>query len=186
MPSEVARMIVAIAGPPGSGKTTVAELFAKAHGYALVSAGGKFRAMAEAKGLSLEAFGQAAQADADIDRSLDRAVLEEILKEDGGGRNVIVDGRIQAHLLAQRRVPCLKVLIDAPLAVRAKRIAGREHKTAKVARREITLRESSERARYKAIYGIDLGDASVYDFVIDSSDKTPDQIVELLWSKVAG
>lgn len=179
-------MIVAIGGPPGSGKTTVAVRFAEAHAYALVSAGAKFRELAKRRGLSVDAFGMAAEADPEIDRALDRAVLEEILRQDAAGRDVIADGRLQAPLLAQRRVPCLKVLIDAPLAVRAKRIAGREGKDAKVAEREIVARETSERRRYKAIYGIDLADTSVYDVVIDSRDKTPDRIVELVWSRVGG
>jgi len=179
-------MIVAIGGPPGSGKTTVAERFARAHAYALVSAGAKFREMAKARGLSLDAFGTAAEADPEIDRALDRAILEEILRQDAAGRDVIVDGRIQAHLLAQRRVPCLKVLIDAPLAVRAARIAGREGTDPKVAEREIVRREASERKRYKVIYGIDLADTSVYDLVIVSSDRTPDQIVDRVWAEVEG
>ncbi len=178
-------MIVAIGGPPGSGKTTVAERFAQAHAYALVSAGTKFRELAKARGLDLDAFGKVAEADPEIDRSLDRAVLEEILRQDAAGRDVIVDGRIQAHLLAQRRVPCLKVLIDAPLSVRAKRIAGRETQDPKTAEREVVHREASERRRYKAIYGIDLADTSVYDLVIDSSDETPDQIVKRVWDEVA-
>lgn len=179
-------MIVAIGGPPGSGKTTVAERFAKAHAFALVSAGAKFRDLARQRKKSLDALGEAAEADPEIDRALDRAVLEEILRFDSTGRDVIVDGRLQAHLLTLRRVPCLKILIDAPLAVRAERIAGREGKTPQVAEREIVRREASERARYKAIYGIDLADRSVYDEVIDSSDKTPDRIVELVWSQVEG
>lgn len=177
-------MIVAVGGPPGSGKTTVAERFAQAHAYALVSAGLKFRAMAKERGMKLEAFGKAAEADPEIDRSLDRAVLEEILRQDSLGRDVIVDGRIQAPLLTLRRIPCLKVWIDAPLEVRAERIAGRERKDAEVAEREIVARERSERLRYKALYGIDLSDRSVYELVLDSSDKTPDQIVELVWSQV--
>lgn len=179
-------MIVAIGGPPGSGKTTVAERFAQAHAYALVSAGAKFRELAKARGLSLNDMGLAAEAEPEIDRTLDRSVLEEILRLDAAGRDVIVDGRIQAHLLAQRRVPCLKVLIDAPLAVRAKRIGGRESKDPKTAEREIVHRESSERRRYKAIYGIDLADTSVYDVVIDSSDRAPDQIVAQVWAEVEG
>lgn len=179
-------MIVALGGPPGSGKTTVAERFAKAHAYHLVSAGLRFRAMAEERGLSLEAFGEAADADSEVDRSLDRAVLEEVLREDAAGRDVIVEGRLQAPLLAQRRVPCFKVFIDAPLAVRAERIAGRERKGARAAEREIVRRASLERKRYKAVYGIDLADTSVYDLIIDSSDKTPDQIVGLVWSRVGG
>jgi predicted cytidylate kinase len=177
-------MIVAIGGPPGSGKTTVAERFAQAHAYALVSAGLKFRQMAKDRGMDLEAFGKAAESDPEIDRSLDRAVLEEILRLDSQGRDLIVDGRIQAHLLTLRRIPCLRVLIDASLEVRAERIAGREKEKPKDAEREISVREASERLRYKILYGIDLKDRSVYDVVIDSSDKTPDQIVDLVWSRV--
>jgi cytidylate kinase len=179
-------MIVVIGGPPGSGKTTVAERFARAHAYVLVSAGLRFRELAKGRGLSLDAFGRAAEADPDIDRSLDRSILEEILRLDALGRDVMVDGRIQAYLLAQRRVPCLKVLIDAPLAVRAERIAGREKKSAELVEREIRDREGSERLRYKALYGISMDDTSVYDVVIDSSDKEPDQIVEVVWSRVGG
>ena len=179
-------MIVAIGGPPGSGKTTVAERFATAHAYHLVSAGNRFRELAKARGLSLEAFGKAADADPAIDRDLDGSVLEEVLKADALGRDVIVEGRIQAPLLAQRRVPCLKVFIDAPLAVRAKRIAGREGISAKAAEQEIVRRASLARKRYQGTYRIDLADTTVYDLLLDSSDKTPDEIVARVWVQVEG
>jgi len=179
-------MILVIGGPPGSGKTTVAERWSKVRGYALVSAGMRFRAMAKERGLSLEELGRLAEADPVIDRSLDRAVYEEIESNASNGRNVVVDGRIQAYLLAQRHVECLKVLIDAPLDVRAERIAGREKKSVEAAKREITARERSERARYKSIYGIDLKDTRLFDVVIDSARKTPDEIVALIASRVAG
>jgi predicted cytidylate kinase len=179
-------MILAIGGPPGSGKTTVAERWSEVRGYALVSAGMRFRAMAKERGVSLEDLGRLAEADPEIDRSLDRAVYEEIRAKTSDGRDVVVDGRIQAYLLAQRGVPCLKVLIDAPLRVRAERIAGREGKTVEEARQEITARERSERARYKSIYGIDLRDTSLFDLTIDSARKTPDEIVALIASRVTG
>ncbi|MEK6987936.1 MAG: (d)CMP kinase [Candidatus Thermoplasmatota archaeon] len=179
-------MIVAVGGPPGSGKTTVAERFAQAHAYTLVSAGMRFRKMAQEAGVDLEAFGRKAEKDPEIDRALDHAIREEILWNDSTGRDVIVDGRIQAHLLVLRHVPCLKVLIGAPLEVRAQRVAGREQKSVEAAKQEISARETSERSRYKSIYGIDLDDTSLYDLVIDSSDKTPDEIVALVWSRVEG
>lgn len=177
-------MIVAVGGPPGSGKTTAAERFAKAHGYHLVSAGLKFREMGQARGLDLEAFGRAAEADHGIDRALDREVLEEVLRLDTAGRDVIVDGRIQAQLLEARRIPCLKILIDAPLAVRVERIAGREGKPPTQVEAEIREREASERTRYRAIYGIDLDDTASFDLVLDSSHASPDEIVARMWSRV--
>lgn len=179
-------MIVVVGGPPGSGKTTVAERFAKAHAYAFVSAGAKFREQARERGLSLAEFGALAQKDYAIDRALDHSVFEETLRQDAVGRDVVVEGRIQAYLLKERRVPCLKVLIDARLEVRAKRIGGREGKSATVARKEITAREHSERTRYKAIYGIDVADRSVYDLIIDSSDKTPEDVVAAIAARVGG
>ncbi|HEV2230728.1 MAG TPA: cytidylate kinase family protein [Thermoplasmata archaeon] len=177
-------MILVIGGPPGSGKTTVAERWAATHGYFLISAGTKFRAMAKDRGMTLEAFGRAAEKDPSIDRALDRAMLDEIRANQAAGRNVVVDGRIQAHLLATERIPCLKVLIDAPLEVRARRIARRERKEVAGAKQEIVARERSERIRYKEIYGIDLQDVSVFDFVIDSGEKSPDEIVSTIAARV--
>src|SRR5207249_12150585 len=179
-------MILVIGGPPGSGKTTVAERWAAARGAVLVSAGTRFRAMAKERGLSLEAFGRAAEHDPSIDRALDAAVLSEIRTHVAQGRDVVVDGRIQAYLLAKEQILCLKVLIDAPLAVRAKRIAGRERTTVEEAKREILARERSERIRYKSIYGIDVGDTRIFDLAIDSEDRTPDEIVAKIAARVGG
>lgn len=179
-------MIVVVGGPPGGGKTTAAERFAQAAGYHLVSAGLKFREMAKARGMDFVAFSRLAETDYAIDRSLDGIVLEEILRFDAAGRDVIADGRIQAQLLTLRRVPCVRILIEATLAVRAQRIAGREHKSVTQAEEEILGREASERSRYRAIYDIDVEDRRVYDLVIDSSDKSPDEIVALMKSQVEG
>src|SRR5439155_704218 len=82
-----------------------------------VAAGTRFRAMAKQRGLNLEAFGRAAEHDPSIDRALDKAVLTEIRAHVAEGRDVVVDGRVQAYLLATEKIPSLKVLIDAPLAV---------------------------------------------------------------------
>ncbi len=179
-------MILVIGGPPGSGKTTVAERWAAARGSVLVSAGTRFRAMAKQRGLNLEAFGRAAEHDPSIDRALDKAVLTEIRAHVAEGRDVVVDGRIQAYLLATEKTPCLKVLIDAPLAVRAKRIASREATTVEDAKRQILARERSERIRYKSIYGIDVGDTRIFDLVIDSRDRTPEEIVAMIAARVRG
>src|SRR2546428_11202745 len=107
-------MILVIGGPPGSGKTTVAERWAAARGSVLVSAGTRFRAMAKERGLGLEAFGRAAEGDPSIDRALDAAVQSEIPTPVAEGRGVVVAGRVQAYLVEEERIPCLEALIDAP------------------------------------------------------------------------
>jgi len=41
-------------------------------------------------------------------------------------------------------------------------------------------RQKSEALRYKKYYDIDISDDSVYDMVVDTSDLTPEQIVDLI------
>ena len=178
-------MIVAISGPPGSGKTTVAEGFAKAHRFEVVSAGAAFRERAKDFGKSLETFGQYAEEHPEVDRDLDDEVLRKVERLSKAGKDIVVDGRLQPWLFRKRGIPCLAVLIDASLDVRAERVAGREGKSVRDAKKEIRERERSERARYSKVYGIDVRDPSVFDLVVDSSSKTPDAVVAIIAERVA-
>ncbi len=179
-------MILVIGGPPGSGKTTVAERWASAHRSVLVSAGMRFRAMAKERGMSLEEFGKAAERDPSIDKALDRAILEDIRAQQAASNDIVVDGRIQAYLLTKQGIPCFKVLVDAPLDVRAERIAVREKTSVEAAKREIIARERSEHQRYKKIYGIDLKATSIFDMVVDTGRKTADAVVAQIEAQVRG
>ncbi len=178
-------MILAISGPPGSGKTTVAEAFARAHRCDLISAGTIFRKEAADRGMTLERFGAYAEAHKEVDRKLDAAVAAAVEQRVAKRQNVVVDGRLQPWLLARRGIPCFKVLIDAPLEVRSARVAGREGKPLSDVRQEILERERSERTRYLKIYGIEVQDASGFDLVIDSSNRTPEAIVAFIGERVA-
>ena len=170
-------MIVTIGGPPGGGKTTAATLFAEKYGFALLSGGALFREMAAERRMDLVAFGAHAEKHPDIDRELDEIILVSVRTAVLDGKDTVVDGRIQAHLLTRAGVRAFRVLFTAPIDVRAKRIADRERKSEKQALDEILVRERSERVRYAAIYGIDLDDVTVYDLEIDSSELRPEAIV---------
>jgi len=105
---------------------------------------------------------------------------------DVAGNDIVVDGRIQAYLLTREGIPCFKVLVDAPLDVRAERIAVREKTSVEAAKREIIARERSEQQRYKKIYGIDLKDTGIFDMVVDTGRKTADAVVAQIEAQVRG
>ncbi|MDH7506747.1 MAG: AAA family ATPase [Candidatus Thermoplasmatota archaeon] len=171
---------ITISGTPGSGKTTVAQLLEKKLKLKHVYFGMIFRELAEKHNMSLDEFGKYCEKHSEIDKELDNRQLE-ILKND----NVILEGRLAGWLAYKNNIPALKVLIDADLETRARRIVNREKGLIKERKEEIQKREKSEAIRYKNFYGINIKDKSIYDLVIDSSDKTPEEIVEIILKKIS-
>lgn len=169
-------MRIAIAGPPGSGKTTVCGLVAQRMGYEAVLVGQLFRQLATERRVDLTVFGRMAEEDETIDRELDRRMVAIATTK----QDVVLEGRLPGLLLKLQKVPVFAVYIDASELVRAKRIAGRERKPEEQVLNEIRMRERSERKRYKAYYGIDTADRSRYDLWLDSSEMTPERIADTI------
>jgi predicted cytidylate kinase len=170
---------ITISGTPGSGKTTVSELLEKKLGIRYIYSGMIFREMAEKHRMSLEEFGKYCEKNSEIDKKLDERQLE-ILKEG----DVILEGRLSGWLAHLNNIPAIKIAIDADLKTRASRIVKREKGSVEQRKKEILAREKSEALRYKNYYNIDLKDASIYDVVIDSADKTPEEIVDIILKKI--
>ncbi len=61
-----------------------------------------------------------------------------------------------------------------------KRISGREAKDEGAVLREVERRQAQEAGRYMEIYGIDLGDVSLYDIVLETADWTPAEVVDAI------
>jgi cytidylate kinase len=72
------------------------------------------------------------------------------------------------------------VLLDADINVRVGRIMKREQGNVVERKKEILKREKSEATRYKKYYGIDVRDTSIFDVIIDASEKTPEEIMEII------
>lgn len=170
--------IITISGLPGTGTTTIAKLLEKKLGLKYVYSGDIFRKMAKKYKMSLEEFGNYCERHRDVDEQLDRYQLEILQKG-----NVIVEGRMAGWLAHRNHIPSTKVLLEADLETRASRIVKREKGDIEKRKKEILKRENSEATRYKKYYNIDLDDTSIYDLIVDSSDKTPDEIVEIIIKK---
>jgi cytidylate kinase len=161
--------VVAIGGPPGSGKSTAGRQVVAALGLVYQSAGDVFRAEAAARGMDVEAFGVYAEAHPEIDRQLDERM--QSLARPG----VLLDGRIQGVLCRRRGVPVDSVVVVADEATRARRVAARDGQPLADALARIRDRAEGERRRYRALYGIDV-DAERADLTVDSST-TPAEAV---------
>lgn len=170
---------ITISGTPGSGKTTVAQILEKKLGLKYVYSGIIFRELAKKYNMTLYEFGKYCEEHSQIDKELDDKQLEILKKGD-----VILEGRLAGWLAHKNNIPALKVLIDADLETRARRIVNRERGAVEKRKKEIQEREKSEAKRYKEYYGVNLKDRSIYDIVIDSTDKTPEEIVELILKKL--
>lgn len=130
--------------------------------------------------MDLVAFGEYAEKHPEVDQQLDARMIEV-----ARNRGVVLEGRMVAWQLQQADAGGLKVLLEAPEAVRAQRVAGREG----IANVETVLvenrhREASEAKRYREYYGFDPNDPRHYDLVIDSSDKTPDQVADIVVARL--
>jgi len=166
---------ITISGLPGTGKSTVAKLLENRLGLHYVYSGEIFRRLAKKYNMSLEEFGVYCEAHREIDEELDAYQLEVLRKG-----NVIVEGRIAGWIAYRNKIPAVKILLDASLVVRAKRIVKRERGDIDKRKQEIVKREQCEASRYQSYYGIDVKDTSIYDLIIDTGDKTPEQITDII------
>lgn len=172
-------MILTISGLAGSGTTTIAKLLASRLKLRLISAGAIFRRMAEENGMTLLEFTKFAETNYAIDKTLDKRLVEI-----ARGGKVLLEGRLVGWLAQRNGLPSLRIWLDAPLEVRVKRIANRETKPYEQALQDIHTREDSEQHRYWNLYSIDLNDLSVYSLTIDTSHRTPQDVLNIIMTKI--
>ncbi len=164
-------MIIAIAGPIGVGKSTVARGLAARLRYRYISGGEVFRDIARARGITVTDVNKLAEGDPSLDRELDQRQRELATAGD-----CVVESRLAGWMVDAD----LKIWLRAPLEVRAARVARREGQAPEAARAELVERERSEWARYKQLYNIDISDLGPYHLIIDTTCWDADAIADTL------
>jgi cytidylate kinase len=170
-------MLLTVSGPAGSGKSTTAAGLAEALDLEHVSGGDIFRDLAAERGYTPVEFNELAEEDDRIDRDLDRRLYEIARDRDG----VVLESRLAGWLAPDAD---FRLWLDAPIDVRAARIAGREEKSVEQAREETLRRERSERKRYADYYGIPIDDLSIYDLVVNTARWTAPGVLAILTTAV--
>jgi cytidylate kinase len=172
-------MLITISGTPGSGKTTVARLLSRKLGLPHVYAGDLYRAEAERRHLSLADFNLLTEQDHSIDRDLDRRMAEYARQG-----NAVLEGRLAGFIACQEGVEALKIWLTASDETRARRVAERERGDWEKILEDNRERHRSDCGRYRAIYGFDLGDTSIYDLVLHTDRETPEALAAAILAEV--
>ncbi|WP_115864549.1 (d)CMP kinase [Halorussus litoreus] len=171
-------MLITVSGPPGSGKSTTASNLADALGLDHVSGGDIFRELADERGYTPLEFNKLAEENDQIDRDLDRRLQDVAIDRD----DVVLESRLAGWLAGDQAD--FRVWLDAPLDVRAERVADREGKPVSEAREESAARQSSEADRYLDYYGIDVTDLTIYDLSVNTARWDADAVLDMLVTAV--
>jgi cytidylate kinase len=165
-------LVITVAGPHGSGRSTQARIIAQSYDLRYVSAGMVFRERAQELGLSLEEMSRKAAEDRDFDNYLDARTKEESRR---GG--VVIDATLSGWMAEDTD---LRIYLSCPLEERIRRIAEREGRDVEEVDRETRFREENEFRRFRECYGVDLEDLSVYDLVVNTGLFDADGVARIL------
>ncbi len=175
-------MIITITGKPCSGKSTVAKMIEQQFNFKRIGVGDMFKQEANSRGMSAEEFNALCISDPSYDFFIDNKTAE--MGKELEGKDYIFDSRLAWHFIPKS----FKVFVDLDEDEMANRLVlsdrqGKEkYDNFDDAKKTLVNREKLERERYQKIYGVDIYDTKNYDFVTDSNNKTPQQVVDEIWN----
>ncbi|MCH3906944.1 MAG: AAA family ATPase [Sphaerochaeta sp.] len=167
-------MRIAISGKSGCGNTTVTTLVSKALGYPMINF--TFRNLSKERGIEFWDFCRLAEQSDEPDREVDSRQVRMALSQ----KDCVLGSRLAIWMLKEAD---LKVYLTATTEERARRVQKREGGTFEQRLRETTQRDAHDSARYERLYGIDNNDTSVADLVIDTTDKSAEDVAKIIIEK---
>lgn len=180
-------MIVSFAGEMGSGKSTIAKMVAEKYGWPRYYIGGIRREIAKQRGMSLAEFNKLGETDPSTDSEVDeyQKRLGKILD------NFVIEGRTSWFLVPHS----LKIYLDVAEEEGARRIFSELKKckernedkninSYEDALRSIRDRKKCDKLRYKKYYNIDAYDKKNYDFVLDTTELSIDEVYKRVIKRI--
>jgi len=175
-------MLITLGGKAGSGKGTISKLLADKLGYTIISIGDMKRKLAGEMGLNIQDFnllGDKPENQKEFDLK-----YEEYQKNLPLTDKVILDSRLGFFAQPQ----AFKILLEVDEEIASQRILGAKRETDKFHSPEEALQEVKDRnlndaQRYKKLYDIDVRNPDNYSLVIDTSERTPNEILEIILSE---
>ncbi|MFH1443314.1 MAG: (d)CMP kinase [Candidatus Micrarchaeota archaeon] len=161
-------MKIAISGLSGSGNSTACEKVGNALKLKVINY--TLRNLAIDVGMDFPTIQEKRKEDERFDLLLDKRQMEAFSEE----KDAIIGSRLAIWMADAN----LRVWLDAPLEIRAERIAKREAKEPDQTLEETRDRDEENRRQYLKLYGIDVEEHGLADMVLDAGSLDADTIAE--------
>lgn len=173
-------MLISITGRLGSGKSTVCGIMRERFGFEIFSTGAIQREYARNLGITTLELNKRMKENPHLDDEIDNMVTKISLERQGD--KLIFDSRMAWHFAKNT----FKIFLDIEPMEAANRVfyhrsSCEEYYTdVNDACEKLVERSAVERKRFIEIYGVDYYDENNYNLIVDTTHKTPDEVVSVI------
>ena len=173
-------MLISITGKLGSGKSTVCNLLKDRYGFEIYSTGAFQREVAREMGITTLELNKRLREDPSLDYVIDDAVKK--LSIERAQDKLIFDSRMAWHFAEQS----FKIFLTIEPCEAARRVMLNQrgceefYADEKEACEKLIERSQVEQARFMQIYGVDYYDFNNFDLIVDTTARTPDEIIDII------
>ncbi len=180
-------MIISLSGAQGSGKSTVAQKLSEKLNWPRYYMGGLRREAAAKRGLTLAEYNLLGESNPKTDQEVDEYQKKLGLEND----NFIIEGRTSWYFIPHS----FKIYLDVSEDIGASRIfkqlksknqRNEDKEIASLEEMKASLRQrmASDTRRYKQYYGVDVNDKSHYDYCLDTSELSEEEVFNIIYDLI--
>ena len=180
-------MIISLGGAHGSGKSTIAQKLSDKLGWPRYYIGGLRREAAKKRGLTLAEYNALGEKDPATDTEVDEYQRELGRNQD----NFIIEGRTSWYFIPHSFKIYLDVSQDegyrrifSHLQQKNDRNEDKNLNSPEDVRKSLEARLASDRKRYQKYYNIDVNDRQHYDFYLDTTDLSLEEVFAKIFQRV--
>ena len=173
-------MLISITGRLGSGKSTVCNIMKERYGFEIYSTGVINREFARSLGITTLELNKRLNDDPSLDHEIDGTVTR--LSIERKDENLIFDSRMAWHFAKDT----FKIFLTIDPMEAAKRVMKNQrgceehYDSVEEACEKLVERSRVERDRFVDIYGVDYYDYNNFDVVVDTTSRSPEEVVAII------
>ena len=173
-------MLISITGKLGSGKSTICNLLKDRYGFEIYSTGAFQREVAREMGITTLELNKRLREDPSLDYVIDDAVKK--LSIERAQDKLIFDSRMAWHFANKS----FKIFLTIDPREAARRVMLNQRGSEEFYADEneacdkLIERSQVEQARFMQIYGVDYYDFNNFDLIVDTTSRTPEEILGII------